>query len=58
MKDTGFKCLHENRGFRIESRRDDSQLHLSKLVVGAPAFMRGSSALKPSGSRRTILLRL
>jgi hypothetical protein len=27
-------------------------------MVGAPAFMRGSSALKPSGSRRTILLRL
>jgi hypothetical protein len=28
------------------------------VMVGAPAFMRGSSALKPSGSRRTILLRL
>ncbi len=27
-------------------------------MVGAPAFMRGSSAFKPSGSRRTILLRL
>ncbi len=27
-------------------------------MVGAPAFMRGSSAFKPGGSRRTILLRL
>jgi hypothetical protein len=33
-------------------------LQTCQIMVGAPAFMRGSSAFKLSGSRRTILLRL
>jgi hypothetical protein len=44
------------RDWRLRGTAENT--YLSKLVVGAPAFMRGSSALKPSGSRRTILLRL
>ena len=49
-------------GFIFEAARNfaaclEPQLGKSAMV-GAPAFMRGSSAFKPSGSRRPILLRL
>jgi hypothetical protein len=45
MKDTGFKCLRENRGFRIEFRRGYSQ-QLSAVPAGLSTQAEFSRGLK------------
>ena len=56
----GLPALPDHRPAAKRQRSPTGLVSTSwkSTMVGAPAFMRGSSAFKPSGSRRTILLRL
>jgi hypothetical protein len=52
-------AIWKKRYAKLVSRLPPDQIVVWKsAMVGAPAFMRGNSAFKPSGSRRTLPLRL